>query len=122
MEFEEACSEMNYILEHLEPKDLIKIPKSVQKFFKENKSIFYKVDLDVTKDLKEQELKEETKVFIKILNDKYLHYTSGLTEMTTIIDKQEENIIANKNEIAIYKERKIARLFKKIISFFKKNR
>ena len=37
MEFEQACSEMDYILEHMNPNDLKKIPKDVINFFEENK-------------------------------------------------------------------------------------
>ena len=58
MEFEEACSEMDYIFEHMNPIDKDKIPEKVRKFFKDNKSIFYKVNLDPSKNLEEQELKE----------------------------------------------------------------
>ena len=49
MEFEEACSEMDYIFEHMNPIDKDKIPEKVRKFFKDNKSIFYKVNLYIQK-------------------------------------------------------------------------
>ena len=42
MEFAEACSEVDFILENLQPSDKEKIPKSVFDFFKENKYNFDK--------------------------------------------------------------------------------
>ena len=71
MKFDEACCEVDFILEHLKPSDKEKIPKSVFDFFKENKSIFYKVNLTTEKLLKEQKLKDETKAFLQIINYKY---------------------------------------------------
>ena len=37
MEFAEACSEVDFILENLQPSDKEKIPQSVFEFFKNNK-------------------------------------------------------------------------------------
>ena len=47
MEFEKACSEMYYILEHMNPIDKKRIPEAAIKFFRDNRSIFYKVNIDV---------------------------------------------------------------------------
>lgn len=71
MEFAEACSEIDFILTNLNPEDRKKIPESAIKFFKENKSLFYKVNLTTDKPLSEQDLKDETKAFLQILNEKY---------------------------------------------------
>lgn len=71
MEFEKACSEIDYILSNMSPDDIDKIPQQVRDFFKKNKSNTYKVNIDVSKQLKDQELKDETKAFIKILYIKY---------------------------------------------------
>ena len=71
MEFENACSEMYYILEHMNPKDKEKIPEYIIHFFRDNRSLFYKVNLDVTKELSEQDITDETKAFIHILNEEY---------------------------------------------------
>lgn len=111
MGFEEACSEMNYILEHLDPKDIDKIPERVREFFKTNKSVLYKVKLDSTKKLEEQELKEETKAFIQILNEKYL-----FDEKAVKIHKQER--IENK-QMTIYKENKLLKWIKKVLNIRK---
>ena len=51
MEFAEACSEVDFILENLQPSDKEKIPQSVFEFFKNNKSLFYKVNLTTDKSL-----------------------------------------------------------------------
>ena len=71
MEFAEACSEVDFILENLQPSDKEKIPQSVFEFFKNNKSLFYKVNLTTDKSLAEQDLKNETKAFLQIINYKY---------------------------------------------------
>lgn len=71
MNFEDACCEIDYIIEHLDIKDKNKIPINVRNFFKNNRSLFYKVNLDVTKDLSSQTLKDETKAFLEILYVKY---------------------------------------------------
>ncbi len=71
MEFSEACCEVDYILDNLNPDDKKRIPENVLKFFKENKSLFYKVNLTTAKSLAVQPLKDETKAFLQILNYKY---------------------------------------------------
>ena len=71
MEFAEACSEVDFILENLQPSDKEKIPQFVFEFFKNNKSLFYKVNLTTDKSLAEQDLKNETKAFLQIINYKY---------------------------------------------------
>lgn len=124
MEFEQACSEMYYILEHMNPVDLNKIPKEVINFFKENKSIFYKVNLDETKNLYEQDLKDETKAFIKILNAKYLAGEEEKEKLNNIINKKEK-IKEEKNikiEMIVYKENKILEIINKLLKFFKREK
>ena len=123
MEFEQACSEMDYILQHMRQSDLNKIPIEVIKFFKENKDIFYKVEIDGTKKLYEQELKNETKAFIKILNAKYFGGEKEKQELNNIINSKEEtHELQNiKNEMIMYKENKnmFVRIFDKILKFLK---
>lgn len=119
MEFEEACSEMDYILENMNPIDKEKIPQKVIKFFKDNKSIFYKVKLDSTKNLSQQELKEETKAFIKIINYNYFMGQDGKEELKEILKEDvilEENINQTEdNSLVIYKENKMIEGFRKLI-------
>lgn len=120
MEFEEACSEMNFILDHMNPNDLKKIPKEVRDFFRDNKSILYKVNLDETRNLYEQELKDETKAFIKIIYAKYFGREEEKQEINDIINKEETKESNNQTtEIVIYKENKILKIIKKIINAFK---
>lgn len=71
MEFEKACNEVDFILNHLNPDDRKKLPESLINFFKENKDIFYEVNIDTSKPLYDQELKEETKAFLQIIKETY---------------------------------------------------
>lgn len=125
MEFEEACSEIDYIFEHMNPIDKNKIPQKVIKFFKDNKSIFYKVNLDPSKNLEEQELKEETKAFITIINYKYLAEENRKQEFDKILkndcNDNLEKIVNLKEDttMVVYKENKIIAFFKKIFKNIK---
>lgn len=71
MEFEKACSEVDFILKHLNIEERKKIPKKVLDFFKLNKDLFYEVKLDTNIPLEDQNLKEETKAFLQIIKDNY---------------------------------------------------
>ncbi len=122
MEFEEACSEMDYIFEHMNPIDKDKIPEKVRKFFKDNKSIFYKVNLDPSKNLEEQELKEETKAFITIINYKYLAGENAKEEFNELLNDNSLNKIENLKEdvtMVVYKENKILTFLKKLFKNIK---
>ena len=113
MEFEKACSEMNYILKNLRPKDKEKIPNDVIEFFNENKSPIYRVKLTTEKELKNQKLQEETKALLQIIYIKYLAEEEEQQEFENMlkIEQKEET-----KEITIYKESK----FKKFIDKIKK--
>ncbi len=120
MDFEIACSEIDFILNNMAPTDLSKIPQDVIKFFKDNKSVLYKVKLDVTKNLYEQELKDETKAIIKILNAKYFGGKEEKQKINDIIKNEEiEEKLNTKNEMIIYKENKLTKIINKILKFFK---
>lgn len=135
MEFEQACAEMNFILKHFDPNDLKVIPKYFLNFFEENMDKSYEVKIQEDKPLYEQDLKEETKAFIKIL---YITYFSNnkeekerlMKEFETNLPKLQikENIfensqtlnIENQKEqtqiVVINKENKFIRLLKGIIN------
>ena len=129
MEFECGCSEIDYILEHLAPEDKVKIPNNVFDFFSNNKSLFYIVNIDETKPLEEQELRDETKAFLNILYYKYFatvdekekfeHDMKNInlqsSEKMNFIDFDNEE-----NKLIIYKENKILKFLKKIFGFFHK--
>ena len=69
--YEQACSEMNFILNNLKVDDLEKIPKKFIQFFANNMDNEYQVKIDLSRPLYEQDLLEETKAFIKIIQIKY---------------------------------------------------
>lgn len=116
MEFEKACSEIYYILEHMNPIDKEKIPETTIQFFRDNRDIFYKVELEVNKNLSEQNLKDETKAFIQILNRKYF----SKVEKQEHINNEEiykENINnEEKSLIVVKKENKIFKWLKKMLT------
>lgn len=137
MEFEQACTEMNFILNNLRPEDLSKIPDSFTQFFKDNMDKNYNVKLTAEKPLHEQEIKEETKAFIKIL---YINYLAPKNKKETILNKlkeeeeNEKNIIIKNDvfdvqgekilkekvqELVVYKENKIIAFIKNILKKLK---
>ncbi len=104
MNCEQACAEMNFILNNLDLEDLEKIPKGFVQFFAENMDKNYEVNIDLNKPLYEQNLLEETRAFIKIINLNY--FTSKEDRAKKIAelgleDENEndsyENIFKNKN-------------------------
>lgn len=139
MEFSEACCEVDFILANLNPDDKKKIPQTVIEFFKENKSLFYNVNLTTSKPLAEQNLKDETKAFLQIINYKYFANENEKEQFSKMF-KEEDNItdvflknesvnnkIVNEEkqeietaELAVYKENKILTFLKNILSFFRK--
>ncbi len=64
---EKACSQMDFILKNSDPVFVKKIPYRIKDFFENNKSKNYKVNLDVSKPLYNQELFEETKIYMQII-------------------------------------------------------
>ena len=122
IEFNEACSEIDFILEHLRPEDKEKIPKSVFDFFRENKSLFYNVNISIDKPLKDQELKDETKAFLQIINYKYFADEKQKEKFEQILKDYDETkrqeTIQETKEIVIYKENKLIKILKKICKFF----
>ena len=137
MEYKEACSEVYFILEHLNNEDKKKIPGSVINFFKENQDMLYKAELDPSKELKEQEIKDETKAFLQILNAQY--FSTGEEKIKFIEEvnapvnktenqmfenninevKQNENIERKNTSVTVYKESKFKALLNKILKIFK---
>ena len=72
MDFEIACSEISYIIDHMESSIKDKIPNKMKNFFKNNKSSSYEIKLTTEKRLEDQELRDETKAFLEIIKMKYL--------------------------------------------------
>lgn len=146
MDFSDACCEVDFILDNLNPEDKKKIPEMVINFFKNNKSSEYKVNLTPNKPLSEQTLKDETKAFLQIINYKYFankkqkeefeailkeeNIKKILVENLTVEDIKVENIDNNfvnneieesQTELTVYKENKILKFFKRILNMFKKD-
>ena len=115
MEFEEACSEMNYILEHMNPVDKNRIPQSVIEFFKTNRSYVYRVKLTKSKPLKEQKLKDETKAFIQIIYEKYLSDGTKNKEINKILKQSEKKKEVEEKELIPYKQNRAINWIRKII-------
>lgn len=72
MDFYQACNEVYFILENLNPEEKKKIPEGVIQFFHDNQLPHYTVTIDLSKPLEEQALLDETRVFLHILYTKYL--------------------------------------------------
>lgn len=62
-----AWSEMDFIIDNLNIEFSNKIPDRIKNFFKNNKDKNYKVNLTVDTPIYNQNLLEETKIFIQII-------------------------------------------------------
>ena len=87
-EYEEACMEINEILEFLDEEEVNKIPYELRELFKKVELKNYNPHIDSSKSLDRQELKKETKDILAYL---YLNYWCDETE------KKEVNKILYKN-------------------------
>ena len=67
----EAYAEVDNFIECLDLYDKNKIPESIRKYFKKEKSKNYNKIIDVNKPIKDQNLKDETLAIIAMLNLKY---------------------------------------------------
>ena len=68
--YRNALAEVDNILNYADDESLNKLPKSLRKFIKNNKSNFQS-NIDPTKDLKDHNLLYETKVFLSLLYRDY---------------------------------------------------
>ena len=103
MNYEQACSEMNFILNNLKADDLEKIPKKFIQFFANNMDKEYQVKIDLNKPLYEQSLLEETKAFIKIIQIKY--FTPEEKRREKINELGFNNVDNNFNYDSLFKNR-----------------
>ena len=67
----EAYAEVDNFIECLDLYDKNKIPESIRKYFKKEKSKNYNKIIDVNQPIKDQNLKDETLAIIAMLNLKY---------------------------------------------------
>lgn len=70
-ELSESFSEVLYILEHMDKKDVDRIPKKFIDFLNNNKSMNYSSHLNSTKELSEMQLRKKTKEVLAII---YMNY------------------------------------------------
>lgn len=136
MEFEKACSEIVFVIDNLELSEKEKIPQNVKEFFLTHRDPLYKVNLDVTQKLYDQELLDETKVFLQILKFKYFSTEEEQIEFKEILNefeekydienfkfeqKNTEDVVSDEqNQMVVYKENWIKKLFNKITGIFQK--
>lgn len=137
MKIENAISfcEIYDILQHLDIALYNKIPSSVIKFIDDNRNKDYKVNIDYSKNINEQQLKRDTRIMLSIIYKDYLcsnEEREKLIKSDKIKLQQQneqaygyENIFNNRrkkidcvDEVALveYKESK----FKKVINIIKK--
>lgn len=149
LEFKEAAKEVLDILNHMETKDVDKIPKQFKEFLKKNSSEEYIPKIDYTKSIEETKLKqktydllgviylnywadeEEKEIFLKKINENEKKYQEQLREkynpdniFKSRDNKTEEvRTIGPTNEVALieYKESLIKKIINKIRNIFGKN-
>lgn len=92
--YREALVEVLEILKYASPKDRNKIPKNLLLFFQRNASPTYKFTFDTTKELKDLNLKPETKGLLSMIYRNYwctpeerLEYDKLLNNNQKIYDK-----------------------------------
>lgn len=95
-----ALSEVSTILQHLELKELKKIPMEIIKNIEENKNLEYTYKIDNEKKLNEQEILPETQAILSIL---YRDYIATEEKRKTIRQKERIQLIrAEKEKEQIY--------------------
>lgn len=133
-----ALSEVSTILQHLELKELKKIPTEIIKDIEENKNLEYTYEIDNEKKLSEQKMLPETQAILSILYRDYIATEEKRkrikeTEKMQIIrtEKEKEQIYGNKvlfntkdkitaMEIVDEKQTLIKKIKNKIINLLKK--
>ena len=137
MEYEKACSQINFIMENLEQSERDKIPNKVKEFFFFHKDPLYKVNLDVNKNLYNQDLLIETKAFLYIIKYKYLSTEAEKEKLEQLLNIEEKEVDMDstitiptvhedekkENQLVVVKENKIQKFFKFIFEklFARKN-
>lgn len=139
--YKNGLAEVDMILNYADEESLNKIPESLKKFIRENKSD-YTAQINPEKDLKDQNLLYETKVILAVLyrdfwatknERKYLHQKEKEELIKLEKIKQEKysytNLFQNKNTLnqinlenrksLIVKENMLRRILNKIKRFFR---
>ena len=141
----EAYAEVDNFIECLNSYDKNKVPESIRKYFKKEKSKNYNKIIDVNQPIKDQNLKDETLAIIAMLNLKYwcddeeekkrlikiysknedkyqkeLREKYGVENLFTNKENQVENRIERNKVICVKKESLFDKIKKSIIKFFNK--
>ena len=136
----EVCAEVYDIIQHLESELYKKIPQSFINFINYHRDQNFKVNIDYSKSINNQELQRETRVVLSLI---YRDYICNEEERKILIEKdqkelkrQEEvikekyspdNLFENKkikfekteeNKLIVYKENKIQKIFRKLKELF----
>ena len=72
MEFSKACTDVSFILENMQKKEVNKIPKKIIDLISILKLDDYKSTIDIDKPLEEQDISETTKELISFIYNEYL--------------------------------------------------
>lgn len=136
IEYSRACSDVWYLLQNLNIKELSKIPQKLIETIYALKEDEYESKIDLNKPLEEQELSDATTGIIAFIYNNYLgtpqekkNYESTTQNYIKVIeqsqkyeikfkDKIQTAVEQNKTEIIEYQEK--TNLFKKIINKIKK--
>lgn len=136
IEYSRACSDVWYLLQNLNIKELSKIPQKLIETIYALKEDEYESKIDLNKPLEEQELSDATTGIIAFIYNNYLgtpqekkNYESTTQNYIKVIeqsqkyeikfkDKIQTAVEQNKAEIIEYQEK--TNLFKKIINKIKK--
>lgn len=102
-QFSEACSEMNFILNHMDEEFANRVPNKLKEFFYNNKSTNYEVKIDLSKNLYEQDILEETEIFLQII---YKLFIASKTEKEKYI-AESRKLFVEKNAAQWLKNKKI---------------
>ena len=136
----QAYSEVYNIINHFEKELYAKIPQSFINAIEKNRDLNYKVNIDYTKTINEQELLRETRVILSLIYRDYL-CTDEQRKEIILNDKEELNEkyeinfekIKNKRkktydtteiedkQLVRVEEKWYKRIFNKILSIFKSN-
>lgn len=136
IEYSRACSDVWYLLQNLNIKELSKIPQKLIETIYALKEDEYESKIDLNKPLEEQELSDATTGIIAFIYNNYLgtpqekkNYENTTQNYIKVIkqsqkyeikfkDKIQTAVEQNKTEIIEYQEK--TNLFKKIINKIKK--
>ena len=134
----DRLSELDVLLNYVEPEEWLKIPDYVIFYIKENKNKEYKWEYDETKSLEDQNINRDTFSLLTFIMYKFVASEEEKKEISLLVDEvtedlkqkydakkifkktNEENVMIS-NETALVKiDEKNQTFFRSIISFIKK--